>query len=165
VSTLLVLFMILPGQALFYGGLVRAKNVLSVLMQCTMITAAVIVVWVVWGYSFAFGGSESPYWGGLGKLFLAGVTPESESDTIPEFVFIAFQMTFACITAALIAGAVVALATERVEAPHHPCRAVDREGGAVKNSGGADGSVGPPRVGAARRTCSPISSRASRCST
>jgi ammonium transporter, Amt family len=104
VSTLLVLFMILPGLALFYGGLVRAKNVLSVLMQCTMITAAVIVVWVVWGYSFAFGGGESPYWGGLGKLFLAGVTPESESDTIPEFVFIAFQMTFACITAALIVG-------------------------------------------------------------
>jgi len=104
VSTILVLFMILPGLALFYGGLVRAKNVLSVLMQCTMITAVVIVVWVVWGYSFAFGGSESPYWGGLGKMFLAGVTPDSESGTIPEFVFIAFQMTFACITPALIVG-------------------------------------------------------------
>jgi len=104
VSTILVLFMILPGLALFYGGLVRAKNVLSVLMQCTMITATVIVVWVVWGYSFAFGGSESPYWGGLGKMFLAGVTPDSESGTIPELVFIAFQMTFACITPALIIG-------------------------------------------------------------
>src|SRR5690606_7078051 len=104
VSTVLVLFMILPGLALFYGGLVRAKNVLSVLMQCTMITAVVIIVWVVWGYSFAFGGGESPYWGGFGKLFLAGVTPESESGSIPEYVFIAFQMTFACITPALIVG-------------------------------------------------------------
>ena len=103
-STLLVLFMILPGLALFYGGLVRAKNVLSVLMQCTMITAAVIVVWVVWGYSFAFGGGESPYWGGLGKAFLRGVAPDSVSGSIPEYVFIAFQMTFACITPALIVG-------------------------------------------------------------
>ena len=105
ISTVLVLFMILPGLALFYGGLVRAKNVLSVLMQCTMITAAVIVVWVVYGYSFAFGGGDSPYWGGLGKLFLSGVTPESESGSIPEYVFVAFQMTFACITPALIVGA------------------------------------------------------------
>jgi Amt family ammonium transporter len=104
VSTILVLFMILPGLALFYGGLVRAKNVLSVLMQCTMITAVVIVVYVLWGYSFAFGGSESPYFGGFGKVFLSGVTPESESGTIPELVFIAFQMTFACITPALIIG-------------------------------------------------------------
>jgi Amt family ammonium transporter len=111
VSTILVLFMILPGLALFYGGLVRAKNMLSVLMQCTMITAVVIVIWVLYGYSFAFGGSTSPYWGGLGKLFLAGVTPDSEAATfsegvmIPEFVFICFQMTFACITPALIVGA------------------------------------------------------------
>lgn len=104
VSTILVLFMILPGLALFYGGLVRAKNVLSVLMQCTMITAAVIVVWVLWGYSFAFGGSESAFFGGFGKLFLAGVTPESEAGSIPELVFICFQMTFACITPALIVG-------------------------------------------------------------
>ena len=66
VSTILVLFMILPGLALFYGGLVRAKNMLSVLMQCTFITAVVIVIWVLWGYSFAFGGSTSAYWGGLG---------------------------------------------------------------------------------------------------
>ena len=111
VSTILVLFMILPGLALFYGGLVRAKNVLSVLMQCVMITAVVIVVWVLWGYSFAFGGGTSPYWGGLGKLFLSGVNMESTAATftdgvvIPEFVFICFQMTFACITPALIVGA------------------------------------------------------------
>jgi Amt family ammonium transporter len=104
VSTILVLFMILPGLALFYGGLVRSRNVLSVLMQCTMITAAVIVVWVLWGYSFAFGGSDSPFFGGFGKLFLAGVTPDSVSGTIPELVFICFQMTFACITPALIVG-------------------------------------------------------------
>jgi Amt family ammonium transporter len=111
VSTILVLFMILPGLALFYGGLVRAKNMLSVLMQCTMIVAVVMIVWVLYGYSFAFGGGTSPYWGGLGKLFLAGVTPDSTAATfsegvvIPEFVFICFQMTFACITPALIIGA------------------------------------------------------------
>ncbi|MEP4113919.1 MAG: ammonia channel protein, partial [Nitratireductor sp.] len=63
IATVLVLFMILPGLALFYGGLVRAKNMLSVLMQCTMITAVVIVIWTVWGYSFAFGGGTSPFWG------------------------------------------------------------------------------------------------------
>ena len=111
VSTILVLFMILPGLALFYGGLVRSKNMLSVLMQCTMITAIVIVIWVFYGYSFAFGGSDSPYWGGFGKLFLAGVTMESTAATftdgvvIPEYIFIAFQMTFAAITPALIVGA------------------------------------------------------------
>jgi Amt family ammonium transporter len=111
VSTILVLFMILPGLALFYGGLVRAKNMLSVLMQCTVITAVVIVVWVLWGYSFAFGGSTSAFFGGFAKVFLAGVTPESTAATfsdgfvLPEFVFICFQMTFACITPALIVGA------------------------------------------------------------
>ncbi len=110
-STILVLFMILPGLALFYGGLVRTKNMLSVLMQCMMITSVVIVIWVIYGYSFAFGGSTSPYWGGLGKLFLAGVSADSEAATftdgvvIPEYVFICFQMTFACITPALIVGA------------------------------------------------------------
>lgn len=109
-ATLLVLFMIVPGLALFYGGLVRTKNMLSVLMQCTVITAVVMVIWVFYGYSFAFGGSTSPYWGGLGKLFLAGVTTESLSATftdgvmIPEYAFIAFQMTFAAITPALIVG-------------------------------------------------------------
>lgn len=111
ISTILVLFMIIPGLALFYGGLVRSKNMLSVLMQCTMITAIVIIIWVFYGYSFAFGGSDSPYWGGLGKLFLAGVNMDSTAATftegvvIPEYVFIAFQMTFAAITPALIIGA------------------------------------------------------------
>ncbi|MEZ5777563.1 MAG: ammonium transporter [Paracoccaceae bacterium] len=111
VSTLLVLLMILPGLALFYGGLVRSKNMLSVLMQCTAITAMVMVIWVLYGYSVAFGGGTGAYWGGLGKMFLAGVTPDSMVATftdgvvIPEFVFIAFQMTFAAITPALIIGA------------------------------------------------------------
>jgi len=110
-STLLVLFMIVPGVALFYGGLVRSKNMLSVLMQCTAITALVIVAWVLWGYSMAFGDAPSAFWGGLGKAFLAGVTAASMAPTftegvvIPEHVFVAFQMTFACITAALIVGA------------------------------------------------------------
>ena len=111
VSTILVLFMILPGLALFYGGLVRAKNMLSVLMQCTMITAVVIIVWVLWGYSFSFGGGTGAFFGGFGKVFLSGVTAESTAATfsdgfvLPEYVFIAFQMTFACITPALIVGA------------------------------------------------------------
>jgi Amt family ammonium transporter len=111
VSTILVLFMILPGLALFYGGLVRTKNMLSVLMQSTVITSLVIVIYVLWGYSMAFGDAASPYWGGLGKAFLSGVTYESMAATfsagfvIPEFVFICFQMTFACITAVLIVGA------------------------------------------------------------
>ena len=111
VSTLLVLFMILPGVALFYGGLVRTKNMLSVLMQSMVITALVMVIWVFWGYSMAFGDAPSAFWGGLGKAFLSGVTIESMAATftagvvIPEFVFISFQMTFACITAVLIVGA------------------------------------------------------------
>jgi Amt family ammonium transporter len=109
-ATVLVLFMTVPGLALFYGGLVRAKNMLSVLMQVMMIVAVVTVVWVLYGYSFAFGGGTNPYWGGLGKVFLAGVTPDSVSATfsdevIPEYVFICFQMTFAAITPALIVGA------------------------------------------------------------
>ncbi|MEQ8480284.1 MAG: ammonium transporter [Hoeflea sp.] len=110
-STILVLLMILPGLALFYGGLVRTKNMLSVLMQCTLVTALMMVIWVVYGYSFAFGGSESAFWGGGAKMFLAGVTADSEAATftdgvmIPEYIFIAFQMTFACITPALIVGA------------------------------------------------------------
>ena len=110
-ATILVLLMIIPGLALFYGGLMRAKNMLSVLMQCTMIAAVVMIIWVVYGYSFAFGGSTSAFFGGFGKLFLAGVTPDSTAATftdgvvIPEFVFICFQMTFAAITPALIVGA------------------------------------------------------------
>ena len=110
-STLLVLFMIIPGLALFYGGLVRTKNMLSVLMQTTMIAAVAMVIWALWGYSMAFGGGTSPFWGGFGKVFLAGVTPDSLAATftdgvmLPEYVFIAFQMTFAAITPALIIGA------------------------------------------------------------
>jgi Amt family ammonium transporter len=109
-ATVLVLFMTIPGLALFYGGLVRSKNMLSVLMQVMMIAAVVAIIWVIYGYSFAFGGSESPYWGGTAKLFLAGVNADSISATfsdevIPEFIFICFQMTFAMITPALIVGA------------------------------------------------------------
>ncbi|SON57561.1 Ammonia transporter [Hartmannibacter diazotrophicus] len=109
--TILVLMMTVPGLALFYGGLVRAKNMLSVLMQVMVVASLVMLLWVIYGYSFAFGGGTSPYWGGLGKLFLAGVTPDSTSATftegveIPEYVFICFQMTFAAITPALIVGA------------------------------------------------------------
>ena len=110
-SSLLVLFMLIPGLALFYGGLVRAKNMLSVLMQCTVIGAVVMIVWVVYGYSMAFGGGTSPFWGGFGKLFLAGVNGDSTAATftdgvvLPEYIFIVFQMTFAAITPALIVGA------------------------------------------------------------
>ncbi len=103
-SSALVLFMTVPGLALFYGGLVRTKNMLSVLMQCTLITALVMVIWVFWGYSMAFGGGPSPYFGGFGKVFLTGVTKDSVSGTIPEYVFSVFQMTFAVITPALIIG-------------------------------------------------------------
>jgi Amt family ammonium transporter len=111
VSSLLVLFMALPGLALFYGGLVRAKNILSILMQTTMIASVMMIVWVVYGYSFAFGGSDSAFFGGFAKLFLSGVTVDSMSATfsagyvIPEYLFITFQMTFAAITPALIIGA------------------------------------------------------------
>lgn len=110
-STALVLFMTIPGLALFYGGLVRSKNMLSILMQTTMIACLVMVLWVLYGYSVTFGGGTSPYWGGLGKVFLKGVTPDSMSATfsagyvIPEYVFIVFQMTFAAITPGLIIGA------------------------------------------------------------
>ncbi|OLP42719.1 ammonium transporter [Rhizobium oryziradicis] len=111
ISTLLVLFMVVPGLGLFYGGLVRAKNMLSVLMQCTVIACMVMIIWVIYGYSFAFGGSESPFFGGFAKLFLSGVTPASTAATftkgvvIPEYIFMLFQMTFAAITPALIIGA------------------------------------------------------------
>ena len=102
-STALVLFMTLPGLALFYGGLVRSKNVLSVLMQCFVIACVVTIVWVVYGYSLAF--SEGNQWiGGLSNLFLADVTRESLSGTLPETVFIMFQLTFAIITPALVVG-------------------------------------------------------------
>lgn len=107
VATALVLFMTLPGLALFYAGLVRSRNVLSVLMQCFAIACVMSVLWLVAGYSIAFGPGESGYWGGLGKAFLIGVDADTVSGTIPEVLFFAFQMTFAIITPALIVGAYV----------------------------------------------------------
>ncbi|MEC9328557.1 MAG: ammonium transporter [Pseudomonadota bacterium] len=103
-ATALVLFMTIPGLALFYAGMVRAKNVLSVLMQCFAITALMTILWALYGYSIAFGG-EGAYWGGLSKLFLRGVTVDALSGSIPETVFMTFQMTFAIITPALMVGA------------------------------------------------------------
>ncbi|ANP35039.1 MULTISPECIES: ammonium transporter [Rhodobacterales] len=107
VATALVLFMTLPGLALFYGGLVRARNVLSVFMHCYAIACLMSVLWLVAGYSIAFGGGTSGYWGGLDKLFLSGVDADSLAGTLPEVLFFAFQMTFAIITPALIVGAYV----------------------------------------------------------
>jgi Amt family ammonium transporter len=112
-ASVLVLLMTVPGLALFYGGLVRTKNMLSMLMQVFFVVCLVCIIWVVYGYSLAFseGGSLNAYVGGLSKAFLAGVTPESTAETftdgvvIPEYVYICFQMTFACITPALIVGA------------------------------------------------------------
>ncbi|MFR0673730.1 ammonium transporter [Enterobacterales bacterium AW_CKDN230030176-1A_HGKHYDSX7] len=112
-ATALVLFMTIPGLALFYGGMVRSKNVLSVMMQCFAITGLMSILWMVYGYSLAFDttGMEkgvlnaSSFVGGLSKAFLAGVTPQSLTASFPEPVFITFQMTFAIITPALIVGA------------------------------------------------------------
>jgi len=112
ISAVIVLMMSVPGLALFYGGLVRAKNMLSVLTQCFAITAMVAIIWCLYGYSMAFtdGGSMNDYVGGLGKAFLAGVDVTTLSETfskgvaIPELTFVMFQMTFACITPALIIG-------------------------------------------------------------
>jgi len=106
VATALVLFMTLPGLALFYGGLVRARNVLSVFMQCYAIACLMSILWLACGYSIAFGG-DGAYWGGLDKMFLNGVTADTVAGTIPEVLFFAFQMTFAIITPALIVGAYV----------------------------------------------------------
>ncbi len=105
-STALVLFMTIPGLALFYGGLVRNRNVLSILMQCFAITCVVSVLWLVLGYSLAFtdGGGAHAVIGGAERLFLSGLTPESLSGSIPEAVFVMFQMTFAIITPALVVG-------------------------------------------------------------
>lgn len=105
-STALVLFMTLPGLALFYGGLVRAKNVLSVLMQCFAITCMVSILWVIGGYSLAFsdGGSLNDWIGGTANFFLAEVGRGTVNGTIPDSVFTMFQMTFAIITPALIVG-------------------------------------------------------------
>ncbi|MGH8683146.1 MAG: ammonium transporter [Burkholderiales bacterium] len=106
-ASVLVLFMTLPGLALFYAGLVRAKNVLSVLMQCFTITCVVTLAWVVVAYSIAFGdgGAANAWWGGLGKAFLSGVEVTTVKGTIPETVFAMFQLTFAIITPALVIGA------------------------------------------------------------
>jgi len=107
-ASVLVLFMTLPGLALFYGGLVRAKNVLSVLMQCFAIACAATLVWVVVGYSVAFGdgGGANAWFGGFGKSFLAGVDAKALISTgVPETVFAMFQLTFAIITPALVVGA------------------------------------------------------------
>jgi len=105
-STALVLFMTIPGLALFYGGLVRSKNVLSVLMQCFAITCMVSVLWVLYGYGLAFGngGAMNAWIGGFDHLFLADVGRDSLVGSIPETVFSMFQMTFAIITPALIVG-------------------------------------------------------------
>ncbi|HRZ53115.1 MAG TPA: ammonium transporter [Candidatus Contendobacter sp.] len=112
-STALVLFMTIPGLALFYAGMVRAKNVLSVMMQCFAITALVTVLWTIYGYSLAFDATGmtkeainlGTFVGGLGKAFLSGVNRDSLILAIPETVFATFQMTFAIITPALIVGA------------------------------------------------------------
>ena len=106
VATALVLFMTLPGLALFYGGLVRARNVLSVFMHCYAIACLMSVLWFAFGYSIAFGEASS-VWGGLGKTLMLGVTADSVKGTLPEVLFFAFQMTFAIITPALIVGAYV----------------------------------------------------------
>ncbi|MEN9754512.1 MAG: hypothetical protein RLZ07_894 [Pseudomonadota bacterium] len=114
ISTALVLMMSVPGLALFYGGLVRTKNMLSVMAQVFTIVALVGIIWIAFGYSLAFtnGGGLNPYIGGLSKAFLIGITPDSTVATfsngvvIPELVYMAFQMTFAMITPALIVGAI-----------------------------------------------------------
>ncbi len=117
-ATVLVLMMILPGLALFYGGLVRTKNMLSVMTQIGAVAALAMLIWVMYGYSVAFGPDVanptlSNFVSGFGKAFLAGVTPASQAATftagveIPEYVFISFQMTFAAITVALVLGSVV----------------------------------------------------------
>ena len=105
-SSVLVLFMTIPGLSLFYAGLVRAKNVLSVMMQCFVITCLVTLIWTAYGYGLAFGdGGSLNAFVGLGKFFLSGVGVDTVSGTIPESVFQMFQLTFAIITPALIVGA------------------------------------------------------------
>jgi Amt family ammonium transporter len=112
-STILVLMMILPGLALFYGGLTRTKNMLSTMTQIGAVAALAMLVWVMWGYTEAFGDGGNAIIAGFGKAFLKGVTPDSTAATftagvaIPDYVFICFQMTFAAITVALVLGSVV----------------------------------------------------------
>ncbi len=113
IASALVLFMMIPGLAMFYGGLVRTRNVLSLFVQCFVITAVVSLIWIAFGYSMAFSdvgmveGSRglNAFIGGMDKLFLAGITPDSIRGTIPEVLFVMFQMTFAIITPGLIIGA------------------------------------------------------------
>ncbi|ODT69453.1 MAG: ammonia channel protein [Pelagibacterium sp. SCN 63-23] len=110
VSTLLVILMTIPGVALFYGGLVRSKNVLSVVTQVFGAFSMIALLWVAYGYSLAFSGSGeggiSAFIGDFSNLFLANVSPDSVSGTIPELVFVVFQLTFACITASLVVGGI-----------------------------------------------------------
>ena len=103
-ATALVLFMTIPGLSFFYAGIVRSKNVLSVLMQCFAITCMVSILWFMYAYSMAFGAGND-WVGGLDKLFMAGVTEDAMIGDIPETVFSMFQLTFAIITPALIVGA------------------------------------------------------------
>src|SRR4051794_6975049 len=102
-STALVLFMTIPGLALFYGGLVRTKNVLSVLMQCFAITCVVSLLWLLGGYSLAFGDGNA-FIGGLGKALFAGMGEGTLKGSVPESAFSLFQLTFAIITPALVVG-------------------------------------------------------------
>jgi len=102
-STMLVILMTLPGLALFYGGLARSKNMLSVLMHVMAIFATITILWAIYGYSLAFA-DGGLFYGSFNKLFLKGITPDTLSGTIPEYVFVAFQSTFAAITCALIVG-------------------------------------------------------------
>ncbi len=111
VATVLVLMMCVPGLGLFYGGMVRSKNMLSVLMQTFMITCVLGVLWAIYGYSIAFTQGSTPFFGGFDRLFLHGLTPDSTAATyskgvvIPEYIYMCFQLTFAVITPALIVGA------------------------------------------------------------
>ncbi len=113
VATVLVMAMIVPGLALFYGGLVRAKNMLSVLTQIIAVASLAMLIWITYGYTMAFGDGGNAFIAGFGKLFLSGVTADSTAATftdgvaIPEYVFIAFQMTFAAITVSLVVGGLV----------------------------------------------------------
>ena len=104
-STALVLFMTIPALALFYGGLVRTKNVLSILMQCLVLTAAMSVLWVSVGYSLSFSEGNAFIGSVFDKFFMMGIGTEALTGSIPEVLFAAFQMTFAVITPALIVGA------------------------------------------------------------
>ena len=113
VSTILVLAMILPGLALFYGGLARSKNMLSVMTQIGAVACFAMLIWVIYGYSLAFAGPSNGFFSDFSKVFLTGITPDSTAATftdgvvIPEYVFVCFQMTFAAITVALVLGSVV----------------------------------------------------------